>query len=192
MFTHISHFQSQLVANSVPYGSRQTRANDEHSVTVIGDGRIEPVLMDEFHSATAVQSVKDTRVMAFAREMAPKNAGFIPAEEGQAAVDKYFGKNWTFSQTKVAFSATLSEGEAKQGVRLGREAGTDSVTLWAQKVTDEAFLSQEVEMAQSPGGEFMQPKESLFWVPSQAALAADLRDFRERNRESLKTWVDKV
>lgn len=191
----VRHFPSQLVFAPVPFGTRQTQTHDRSgsSLTVIGDGRLEPKLMDSFHSATAVQSVKDPRVTAFAREMSSQTAGFLAAEDGQSAVEKHFGTAWTFTQTKTSFSATLREGEATQGVTLRTEGGKEQIAVWANQDTEDSLISQEVTVSRPRGAEeFSQPQEFLIWQPSKEAFRADLTAFQEGNRDRLQTWVDRI
>lgn len=175
---------TQYRLDNVVRGTQQTlkMRDSGKSFEVSGDGRLESYMMDGFHSATAVQSIRDPRVAAFSREMMPLVRDHVRPEDGQKAVEKHFGPSWSFSQYRNEVTATHREGDSTMGVSVSDYSDApERVKLWAHQQTAETTLLQTVTQK----GDTEHPVEFLMWEPSRAESRKALDGLNER----LSAWA---
>lgn len=179
------NLSTQYRLENVRPGTQQTlkMLDSGKAFSVTGDGRLESYLMDEFHSATAVQSIEDPRVAAFAKEVLPKVEDRIAPEEGKQLVEKHFGPGWTFSQYRREVTASHKEGQAAMGVSVANYSDAPNrTTIWASLNTEDTTLFQSVTQS----GLSPTPLEYLMWEPSKAATQKHV----DKINEGLKKWAE--
>jgi len=158
---NIRHFS----LGGVPSGSRQSLRIEEHDKTlsVISDGRIDAPMMDGFHSAAAVQSIRDPRLQSLRKDThtwlkahtmreweydEDKTARLKSLAELEASGKKDFqgiilqnlGPSWKLSRSEVrcggsgSLTATLKEGDRTLGVTVRRYRGDGAdLMLWSTR-----------------------------------------------------------
>jgi hypothetical protein len=162
--------------NNVVKGTEQTLKHKEtgKSFTVNGDGRLDAFLMNDSHSAAAIQSIEDRRIQALAREIFPVvlERGLSGEESFNKSIAKNLGPNWSpCSIHRYTVSTSMTEGDLTLGLTFSNYSDrSEAITLWASKVDGDSKVTQSVYKDQ----ENPTPVESLTWVPSVKAAEAEL------------------
>ena len=150
----------------VPSGSRQSLRVEEHDKTlsVISDGRLDAPMMDGFHSAGAVQSVRDPRLQSLRNDAHSWFKGHMMREweydedkaarlktladlkaagkdDFQGIILQNLGPSWKLSRSEVrcggsgSLTATLKEGDQTLGVTVDRYRGDGpDLPLWSPRL----------------------------------------------------------
>lgn len=132
---------------------------------VIGDGKIDGYMMDGFHSATAVQSIKDPRLMAFRDEVYSAKGDYHLNGDAAEMTKRHFGPSWSTGSDRNIVTLTHKEGDSV--LTLEVDAYNRTTHLSATVHTAETSLTQGVKQERDK-----EPTEFLVWEPSKAASAA--------------------
>lgn len=163
--------------SNVLKGTEQTLKlrNSQQQFTVIGDGRLEAVMMDGFHSATAIQSIADPRVSKF-RDEVLSNIDDLYQDNVGELVQRHFGPSWSGSMSRREVTATHVEGDSTLRLTVQSYSDTGKKTILSATVdTADTSLTQRVQ--QQLGDD---PVEFLLWEPSKAATARELSDLNKK------------
>lgn len=177
--TNRTHFRLDNVAMGTEQALKVRSSNKEFEV--VGDGKIDGYMMDGFHSATAVQSIKDPRLMAFRDEAYAKKGDYHFGGDAFEMTKRHFGPSWTTESDRNIVTLTHQEGDSV--LRLVVDAHNKTTDLSATVHTAETSLKQGVREERDK-----EPTEYLVWEPSKAASAESYA----RKNESLRRYSESL
>ncbi len=181
-----TNYSSHFRLNNVVMGTEQTlkMRDSGKELSVIGDGRLEASLMDGFHSASAVQSIKDPRVQAFSKEFfTAKDEPFKFGVDAHELVKKHLGEKWSGTRgERDEVIAVHTDGNSEMRLQVTKASG-NKTALSATVTTSETRLTQGIEMREG-----RQPTEFLIWEPS---LENSKKAF-ERHNQSLARHAESL
>ena len=161
----------------IPLGSRQSLTIHDHDKTldVNSDGRIDAPMLDGFHSAASIQSIKDPRVESLHKDFCTWMRTMARPEyeqkdqldarmkilealksEGKdnpaGLIRANFGPSWNVGETDIRYngcgrmSATLKEGENTLGVTVARFASDHKdIRVWVTRQEGPFVRSHSVD-----------------------------------------------